>query len=227
MRITSLLLLLLAATTTFARGNRTDLFWGIKGGAAIPSDIGRDSEKIGFADVASTGINTGIKGGWFYNERLSLAVEAGYLYFPKKSSFWNVANRGNLSANYQSATASVAGSYYMSDDGWRPYISMNFGINYLRNMIKFDSRYAGTDNDASVSYVYNEWRPGFGLSLGTTVQVSSKTWLCIEASSTIIPFLKDKTVPIKEDGVIVDYVTQNPHGNQNHFLVTIGFNFML
>lgn len=223
----TILLLFITLASTYARIGYKQYYWGIKGGIAVPTNIGRDSEKIGFADVASAGINAAIKGGWFYNERLALGVEAGYLFFPKKDSFWNVSNRGDMSANYQSSNLLVSGTYFMADDGWKPYISVNFGMNYLRNMIKFESRYAGTDNDASVSYVYNEWKPGFGVALGTAVKISPKAEFVIEASSNIIPFLSEKVAPVVEDGTIVDYVTKNPHGNQNHFLITIGINFML
>ncbi len=221
-----LLFFLMIATLSYPR-MRQQYYWGIKGGVALPSNIGRNSDNPGFADVAAAGINGALKAGWFYNQRLSLSVEGSYIYFPNKSSFWDVGTRGNIEANYQVSGILISGCYYMSDEDWRPYAGMNFGINYIRNMVSFKSRYVGTDNDASVKYLYSDWRPGFGAAVGTSVKITSKTEFCIEASGTIIPFLKEKTVPIKEDGVIVDYVTENPHGNQNHFLITIGINFML
>ncbi len=204
-----------------------DYYWGVKAGAVFPTNLGRSDDEIGFKDVASTGFISGLTAGWNYNERLSLAAELNYQYLPKKESFWNVESKGTFSANYQSSSLLITGNYHFSSEGWRPYCGVNFGMHYLRNRIDFNSKYNGTDNDASIDYTATEWHPGFGCQFGTMVELTKNTQLVLETRLSIIPYLKEKMVPIMDGDLVTDYFTKNPHGNQNQLSITIGINFSM
>ncbi len=222
-----LLIILLVSNNAIGQKRGNNYFWGVKTGAIFPANLGRSNQEIGFKDVASTGFTGGILGGWHYNERLSLSAELNYQFLPKNESFWNVDAKGTFSANYQSTNLLLAGNYYFSNDGCRPFLGANFGLHLLRNMVDFNSKYSGTDNDASIQYIATDWRPGFGFNLGTQVDLAKNTQLVLEARLTLIPFLRETLEPIMDGDVVVDYFTKNPHGNQNQISVTIGLNFKL
>ena len=73
---------------------------------------------------------------------------------------------GGLEANYQSVNLSANGSVYFSGEDVKPYFSPVFGLNYLRNMIDFTSNYAGSTNDASVTYISNTLQASMGIEGG-------------------------------------------------------------
>ncbi len=212
-----------------ASGQRigNDYFWGIKAGAVFPTNLGRANDEVGFKDVASTGTTAGATVGWQYNERLSLAVAFNYQYLPKRSSFWNVESKGNFSANYQASSMLIEGNYYFNNAQCRPYCGVNFGMHYLRNLIDFDSRYSGSDNDASIRYVATQWKPGLGFCVGLLMPFTKNTDFVFESRLCIIPYLKEEMVPIMDGDLILDYFTKNPHGNQNQIGFTIGINFKM
>lgn len=218
---------ILCAVQANSQYRNQDWYWGADIGASLPTNIGRSDTQIGFADVASTGFKSGILAGWNYNPRLFLEAEASYCFLPKKNQFWNLDSKGSFSAHYQSAGILLAGGYRLGEATWQPYCGVNFGLHYLQNHVNFKSKYAGTDNDASVQYTSKEWHPGFGINLGLETAFSKNVQFFMQTRMAFIPFLKEKVVPIKDGEVVIDYITQNPHGNQNQLQISLGLKFQI
>lgn len=204
-----------------------NVYLGGSAGYSTPLNLGRDKDQIGFHDVAKAGPAVAMNALWFYNERLSLGAEAGYQY-NGGSNFWNVANYGEVSSAYHAFNLLLKGNFYFSDEPFRPYCGIAFGAYYLLNKLDFDSSQAGTANDQSVSYTYKQWKPGYAPEAGFLVELSKHALLDVKARLVMIPNLKEEVVDITDDaGYVIDKITTNPHGNQNHLLLSVGLLFEL
>ncbi len=168
------------------------------------------NHEFGFATVANTGFNINAGTLWFFNPQLSLQSELAYSYFPKDKKTWNQERYGDISVNYQMVNLTAQGNYYFSEQEIRPYLGAVFGLYYLRNMLDFNSKYVGTDNDASVSYISNTIHAGYGLEGGVLIELSKHAYLEIGIRFTTIPDIESEYIP-------EDDVTLNPHGKQNHW----------
>jgi outer membrane protein W len=200
------------------------VFLGGSIGAAIPSNIGYKEFGIGFGDVAVSAPRLALEGRWFYNPRLSLGAELAFASFGQNNSFWNVGRYGDVALSYNMAQLTAHGIYYFEDRGFRPYAGVGFGAYFMANSMTFQSAYTGTDADASTSYKTFTVKPGVSPQLGFVSPVSKKCLFYTDVKFQVIPRLKAEMVEITDDnGNVIDYVTQNPHGHQNHWVVSIGF----
>ena len=188
---------------------RDGIFYG--GGIHINAPTNTLSNNtFGFNDVANIGGGVNLGSVWFFNPQLSLGSELAYSYFPKDETTWNQKSRGDIKVNYQLMNLSTQGNIYLSNGDIRPYVGVSFGFYYLRNMVNFDSKYVGTTNDASVSYVSNTVHTGFGPEVGFLLKITRQQFAIISMRYTIIPNIKSEYYP-------EDNVTINPHGKQNHW----------
>ena len=196
------------------------IIWGGKLGTAIPLNVFKEKDDIGFADVASAGILVGAEGRWFYEKRLSLGAELNYQYNPSNSDFWDVARYGEVTAHYQMASLLLRGDYYFSHKETKPYAGIAFGGFFIFNDLTFVSSYTGSDNDRSVSYKTHLWRPGFAPEAGVLFELNKKLFLDINTKFIIIPNIPDQyeTEYIHEWPLVVN---KNPHGNQNHLQISM------
>lgn len=185
------------------------LMWG--GGLSIhlPSGLFNNSS-FTFKDAAGVGYGVNASTLWFFNPRLSLGTEFGYSYFPKNNSTWKTLNYGGLEANYQSVNLSANGSVYFSGEDVKPYFSPVFGLNYLRNMIDFTSNYAGSTNDASVTYISNTLQASMGIEGGVLIDVDKVVKIKAGLRFTFLPGMA--SVYHSETDI-----TTNPHGKQNQW----------
>jgi len=169
-----------------------------------------NNTEFGFSTVANTGFNINAGTLWLFNPQLSLLTEIGYSYFPKDKKTWNQERYGDIRVNYQMLNLSAQGNYYIVEGDVRPYIGAVFGLYYLRNLLDFNSKYVGTNNDASVNYISNTIHAGYGLEAGVLFKLSDKNYLQIGLRFTTIPDIEAEYIP-EED------ITLNPHGKQNHW----------
>jgi len=193
---------------------------GGKIGYAIPTNLGRSSDELGFKDVANGGMQLACVGKWFYNKRLTLGYDFGYQYQGGDEDFWDVSNRGEVSVSYQTIRLLLDGCYYFSHDELRPYVGLAFGAYYMLNSMDFDS---STMTNTSVAYRVKEWKPGIAPQFGVMFEVSKKTMLDCKLQMDLIAHMESKYVNDPDYGLI----TQNPHGNQNQISVSVALFFGL
>ncbi|NPA38150.1 MAG: hypothetical protein GXO47_15005 [Chlorobi bacterium] len=199
------------------------VFIGGELGMTIPLNL-KSSDDIGFSDVASPGILIGLTGKWIYEKRLSLDAELNYQYNPANMQFWDVARYGDVTAHYQTASVLFSGKYYFSHKSTRPYTGIAFGGFFIFNDLSFVSSYTGTDNDRSVSYKINMWKPGFAPETGVVFELNRNTLLDLNASLILIPNIEDETVTEYIDGWPV-LINKNPHANQHHLRFSVALLF--
>ena len=226
MRTHTLLLVLVLAFSSSAYGQR-GVWMGGNIGFSMPSNIGRSGDQIGFKDVAKSGFQIAFTGRWFYNERLSLGWDIGWQFQGGNEDFWNVNNYGEVTSTYHSVHVLAEGNYYFSHKEIKPYCGVSFGAFRLFNTMVFDSAYTGTDADASVSYKANQWKPGFKPQAGLLIDLSKRAMFDVKAGYVFIPNLAETIEPIYENGYPVDYIIQNPHGNQHQWVISMGLLFLL
>ncbi len=208
-----IIIALVGIVSAFKLNAQDGLFLG--GGLMLQSPTNQISnESFGFQQVANVGGGMNVSSLWFFNPRLALGSEIAYSYFPKDKKTWNQERYGNIKVNYQMLNLSAQGNIYFSDDEIKPYAGAVFGLYYLRNMLDFDSRYSGTTNDASISYVSNTVHAGFGLESGVLFELSQKSLLCVSIRYTTIPDIKPEYYPEND-------VTINPHGKENHWGLSV------
>lgn len=226
-RILFLVLLTIIAIDGNSVGRKRDVWLGGGIGVVLPSNIG-STDLLGYNDVASTGFMAQMNTRWFYNRRLTIGGELIYAYTPQDDDYWKVLNYGEVTNHYSMALAMAQGHYYFSHDEFRPYLGMGFGISYLSNQLVFNSNYTGTTGDASVSYYIKDWKPVFAPEAGFLLEVSKTAFLYINARFQVIPNMKPTYIEVVEDyGYPIDVITQNPHGHQNHFSISVGILFKL
>ena len=201
-------------------------FLGGSMGAVIPSNWGEKQFDIGFADVSKTGFRAAMEGRWFYNERLSLGAELALSRFGKDPLFWDVNRYGAIDASYTMGQSTLHGCYYFDSKGFMPYVGMGFGAFGLLNRLDFRSNYVGTSSDASVRYQTQAVKPGYSPQFGFLAQISRRSFFFVDCRFQIIPNIKPSQVYVKDElGNFIDVITQNPHGHQNHWVVSTGILF--
>ncbi len=173
-----------------------------------------NNNEFGFSTVANTGFNVNFGTLWLFNPQLSLESELAYSYFPKDKKTWNQERYGDISVNYQMINLLAQGNYYFSKGDIKPYLGAVFGIYYLRNMLDFNSKYIGTDNDASVAYITNNILAGYGAEIGTLFKLSKRSYLQVGIRFTTIP-------DIESEYIAENDVTLNPHDKQNHWGLSV------
>ncbi len=173
-----------------------------------------NKNEFGFSTVANTGFNINIGTLWLFNPQLSLESEFAYSYFPKDKKTWNQERYGDINVNYQMLNLLAQGNYYFSKGEIKPYLGAVFGIYYLRNMLDFNSKYIGTDNDASVNYITNSLLAGYGVEIGTLFKLSKRSYLQVGIRFTTIP-------DIESEYIAENDVTLNPHDKQNHWGLSV------
>ncbi|MFT3740992.1 MAG: hypothetical protein QM786_19760 [Breznakibacter sp.] len=212
--------------TEFLGQSFSKYYFGGSIGAAIPSNWGEKQFNIGFADVAKPGPHIAFDGRWFYNKRLSLGVDMSYARLGQNRGFWNVSRYGEVALSYTMLQSTIHGCYYFDDRGFMPYTGIGFGAYWLLNNLSFRSAYSGTDADASVKYQTRTLKPGFAPQAGFLVKASKRSFLFIDIKFQIIPNIKPEQVYVLDDwGNNIDVVTQNPHGHQNHWVISAGILF--
>jgi hypothetical protein len=222
MKITSILVLLLLALTMPLKAQE-GVFIGGKTGIAIPLNI-KSKNDLGFSDVASPGILLGFTGKWIYEKRLSIGADLNYQYNPADQEFWDVARYGDVTAHYQTASLLFNGKYYFSHKTTRPYAGIAFGGFFIFNDLTFVSSYEGSDNDRSVSYKTNIWKPGFAPEAGILFELSRNTLLEINLRLIFIPNIEDEYETEYINGWPV-VINKNPHANQHHLQITTALFF--
>ncbi|WP_439183178.1 hypothetical protein [Carboxylicivirga taeanensis] len=195
-----------------------DYYLGGKIGYSFPTNIGNSDKENGFAHYAANGWQLALTGKWFYNESLSLGGDLGYQY-QGKGDIWNVNNRGEVDATYQTIRLLLNGTYYFNQSDARPYLGVSFGAYYLINTLNFK---ANSINNESVAYTAKHWKPGVAPQLGILIDLSRKTLLDIHVQMDIIAQME----AIYHPDAIPDY-TENPHEKQNQISLNIGLLFGL
>ncbi len=200
--------------------NAQDVILGGKIAYSIPTNIGRSSEELGFRDVANGSLHYAFVSKWFYNKRLTLGCDLGYQYQGGKDSFWDVANRGDVSVSYQTIRLLLDGCYYFSHDEVRPYLGLAFGAYYMNNSMEFE---ANSITNRSVSYRAKEWKPGIAPQFGVMFELSKKTMLDCKLQMDLIAHMEPTVTNDPNYGM----VTQNPHEKQNQISLSIALLFGL
>lgn len=208
---------------------KRDPFWVGGGlGVAFPSNIGNESNTLGFAKVAVPGFRAELDGRWFYAPRLCLASTMSWASLGQKDEFWEVRNYGSVTNHYSMLSMMLKGQIFFSDDVFRPYAGIGFGVSYLSNKLDFNSSTSGSLGDNSISYVNNQFKPAFAPEIGFLVEASKNTFFYSSVSFHIIPDMSPEDVIITDEyGYNKAVVVQNPHGNQNHISLTVGLLFKL
>lgn len=194
-----------------------DYFIGGKLGYSFPTNIGNADKKNGFAEYADKGWQIAFSGKWFYNKSLSLGTDIGYQY-QGQGEIWNVYNRGEVEASYQTVRLLLNGTYYISRDEVRPYLGMSFGAYYLINTLNFRAN----QNYESIAYTAKKWQPGLAPQVGSLFELSKKVILDIHVQMDIIAQMQ----AIYHGDARPDY-TENPHEKQNQISINIGLLFGL
>jgi len=211
-----------------SKAQKRDVFLGGKIGTAIPLNI-KDKNDIGFGDVAKAGVIVGFRGLWMYEKRLSLGAELNYQYNSPDNGFWYIDPQyGDITVHYRTASLLFSGDYYFSHKDVRPYLGIAFGGFYIFNDLTYVSSYTGTDNDRSVSYKTNLFKPGFAPETGIVFRLSKKTLLDINAKLVFIPNIPDQYENVyDENGVVIKVINKNPHANQQNLQLTVSLLFGL
>lgn len=220
-------LFVFAFTIITASARKRDPLWVGGGvGAAFPSNLANDGHTLGFASVAVPGFRAELDARWFYATRLSLSGSLSWSRLGQKDEFWDVRNNGNVTSHYSMATALLKGHYYFSDDSFRPYVGIGFGVTWINNRMDYDSSLSGTSLDNSVSYVNRQFKPVFVPEIGFFTETGKKSFFYASLGFVVVPDMNPEYVSVKDEYGYNDVVVvQNPHGNQNHFSLTIGFLF--
>lgn len=223
----NLILLLLFVSLQSLSARKRDPIWVGGGvGASFPSNIGNDAQTLGFATVAVPGFRIEADARWFYAQRLSLSADLSWSAFGQKDDFWDVRNNGSVKAHYSFVSGLVKGHYYFSDDAFRPYAGIGFGVAWLSNRMDYQSTLSGTLADNSVGYVNSQFKPIYAPEIGFLIETSKKSFFYTTFSYTLIPNMTAEYVSVKDQyGWDADVIVQNPHGNQNHFSLTVGMLF--
>ena len=215
MRLSVLLIIL---CLIYSRSGAQDYFLGGKIGYSVPTNIGNPDKANGFAKYANNGWQAAFVGKWFYNESLSLGADFGYQY-QGQGDKWNVYNRGDVDASYQTIRLLLNGTYYFTQGEARPYLGVSFGAYYLINTLDFK---ANSINNESVAYTAKNWKPGVAPQLGVLFELSPKTLLDVHLQMDIIAQMQ----AIYHGDATPDY-TENPHEKQNQISLNIGLLFGL
>ncbi len=208
--------LLIAFAFCLNHSNAQDYFIGGKIGYSIPTNIGNSDKENGFANYADNGWQVSLLGKWFYNKSLSLGADAGYQY-QGQGDKWNVYNRGEVDASYQTIRLLLNGTYYFNQSDARPYLGVSFGAYYLINSLDFK---ANSITNESITYTSKNWKPGVAPQAGILIEVSKKTLLDIHVQMDLIAQMQ--SVYHRDE----DY-TENPHEKQNQISINIGLLFGL
>ncbi len=200
------------------KAQQNENFWGGGLSVLVPDNgflkFKQDFNNFGFATAANTGFGANFTGMHFFRSGISLGSELGYSYFPKDNITWNMQDEGAINVNYQIGNLSLMGDVYFSESDIRPFCGAVFGLYYLHNVMDFDSRYAGTDDDASVEYKTNDFLMGFGLQAGVLMKVEKRKYLSFSLRYTVIPDLESKYY--EDEGVMV-----NPQDKENHWSISV------
>ncbi len=202
-----------------------DLYWGFSAGINSPSNIGASSDELGFKTVANTGFNAGGEIRWFFQNNLSLGGELSYLYFPKDNYFWDVNQYGQVNANYHMIGFQGNGIMYFEGRDIKPYTGIAFGMTLIANKFSFNAtnQFSSATN---VNYSSTNFKPGFAPLAGLLITLSKKSYLTIELRYQFIPFLRPTVNLIYDEyGNIINNVVLNPQGNQNYWMLKIGYLF--
>ncbi len=223
-----LVIILIFLSVELSEAQRRDIFLGGKIGLTVPLNV-KDKDDIGFGDVANTGVIVGFRGLWMYEKRLSLGAELNYQYNPPDYDFWYINPQyGEISLHYQMASLLLNGNYYFSHKDVRPYLGIAFGGFYIFNDLTYVSSYTGTDNDRSVSYKTNLFKPGFAPETGILFRLSKKTLLDINAKLVFIPNIPDQYENVyDENGVVIKVINKSPQANQQNLQLSVSLLFGL
>lgn len=220
-----IIVLIVSSTNSFSKRKRKPLSFGGSIGLVLPSDLGT-SDELGFNDVASTGFSIEADSRWYYSQRLSLGANISYSFTPQDDQFWNLRNYGTTDNYYRMLQFAICGHYYFSDDELKPYMGVGFGAFLLMNQLIFSSNYYGSDSYESVSYTTSHWKPSFYPEVGFMYELSKNTNFFMNLRFQVIPNMKPTTVEVYDNiGTIIDWIVQNPHGHQNHFVLSAGLLF--
>ncbi len=202
------------------KGQHNDNYLGGGVSVLVPDNgflqFKQDFSNFGFATVANVGFGADVTAVHFFRSGISLGSELGYSYFPMDKTTWNMQDEGAINVNYQIGNLSVIGDVYFSESDIRPYAGAVFGLYYLHNVMDFDSRYAGTDDDESVEYTTNDFLMGFGLQTGVLVKADRRRYISFSLRYTVIPDLESKYY--EDEGVMM-----NPHEKENHWSFTVKY----
>ncbi|MBN2742907.1 MAG: hypothetical protein JXR39_03335 [Marinilabiliaceae bacterium] len=225
MRFIFTIALIFAAISASAR--RPDGVWFGGGlGLSMPSNLGNKASTLGFSTVAVPGFQAQAEGRWFYASRLSLGGALSASFLAQNDDFWVLRNKGRVSASYTMLSAVAKGHYYFSDDAFRPFAGMAFGVGWLSNSLNYESSLSGTLVDNSIDYINRQFKPLFSPEVGFVMEASPKTFFYVTCAFVVLPDMRPEYVPVTDVyGYTADVVVQNPHGNQNHFNFTIGLLF--
>lgn len=198
-------------------------------GISIPTRIGRGSDEVSFADVASTGLSTGIDVMCMQNPFLGVGAEVCYNTHPYKEQYWdNLAMRGAFDAKYKSFSALALGRLFMSEQRLKPFAGIGAGAYLIKNSLDFQSKWQGTSQDESVSYTTNIVTVAIAGELGLIYKAGTGTFVSLCVRMNAVPRLKEEVKTTQDPYTFVERtVVLNPHGNENNFEIKLGVHFGL
>jgi len=165
--------------------NKNDRFIvGLNGGVVKP--LGD------FADVSKAGIDLSLNAKMLLNPKIAVGLSAGYMDFGQDDKFWNSANLGKNTVNYQIIPLIFTATYFIQayDLDFRPYASLGFGYFIYRNHVDFESANPAEypyNNTASLEYTINDNKVGLIPSLGFLYNLSKEWAVDVNAKYTYIP----------------------------------------
>lgn len=236
MRLKILILLLLSVLTATAGGRRKgnpmgmnagQLYIAGRGMVVVPTNIGRESDEIGFKDVASIGFGLKAEAMYMTHKFIGVGLDLGFNTYPYKQQFWQSLNaRGDFEATYRDVSMGILGRAFLSEQNIKPYIGASINGVYLLNNLDFQSYLNGTTADRSVSYKYHKFAPGFALEGGIFFETSDKTQISIAVRMNIIPRLdEDIQYEIDPYSHIEREIVVCPQGNENTIQFCLGLHF--
>ncbi|MCQ2236495.1 MAG: hypothetical protein MJZ18_05780 [Bacteroidales bacterium] len=196
-------------------------------GINIPCHIGRETDEIGFNDVASNGFTASLEGLWMQNPQVGVGGELGYMTNPYKEQFWgNLITRGSFEASYKAFSAMGVGRLFIGERRLKPMLGVAAGAYLIKNNLNFESKWQGTGKDESVNYKTNIINPAYSGEIGLLYHVGNKSFVSISVRLNIIPRLKEEIKTTTDPYTFEErHIALNPHGNENNIEFKVGIYF--
>jgi outer membrane protein W len=126
------------------------------------------------------------------NPKLAVGLSLGYMDFGQNDKFWNGANLGKNTVNYQIIPIIFTATYFIQayDLDFRPYASLGFGYFIYRNHVDFESASLVEypyNNIASLEYTINDNVIGLIPNVGFLYNLSKEWAVDVNAKFTYIP----------------------------------------
>lgn len=207
--------------------NRGQIYCGGHLGFALPTNIGRQGDQIGFHDVAKVGFCGSVEGFWLMIPHLGLGVEVGYKGYPgSDAGTWaNLTRYGTFEAKYRALDAQVTARAFFTKALCRPFLGVRAGVELTKNSVDFQPD-PNHPSFQAMSYAVSGTSPAFGFGTGVFIRAGKRALASIQANINIVPSIKEGAITVQDDVTYDEQTTYyNVHGAQTNFSVTVGFQY--